>query len=179
MVSRIGVLRRVDERLGIGIRMSGVCGAAPKRVWKAGRTHSPRLRLRPGPGNGISLPHSSPMAIPLSPYHLYPLRYPIASPTTWASFCTFFAAYGRLRPTVTLHNHSSGASMAPTLGYLLPYPLPLPPASISYAYYTLTKKCLKKVFQITHPGVFRPSRLHAFTGCSNQYIQSQTLRGVV
>jgi hypothetical protein len=58
-------------------------------------------------------------------------------PTPPASFYTFFAAYGQLRSTVTLYNHSSGASIAPTLGYLsTPYPLPPPPASISYAYYT-------------------------------------------
>jgi hypothetical protein len=91
-------------------------------------------------------------------------------PTARASFYTFFAAYGRLRSTVTLHNHSSGASMAPTLGYLsTPYPLPPPPASISYAY----KDVSRKEFKITHLGVFRPSRVHAFSGCSNQCIQSQ------
>ena len=55
------------------------------------------------------------------------------APTARASLHSFFAAYGSLRSTVTLHNHSSGASMAPTLGYLsTPCPL-LPPASTSPA----------------------------------------------
>jgi hypothetical protein len=96
----------------------------------------------------ISLSLSSPMAIPsvMNASTVSSISTPISNrvaPTARASFCTFFAAYGRLRSTVTLHNHSSGASMAPTLGYLstTPYPLPPPPASISYAYYTLTKNC--------------------------------------
>jgi hypothetical protein len=99
----------------------------------------------------ISLSLSSPMAISsvmnastVSSISPPPISNRVA-PTARASFCTFFAAYGQLRSTVTLHNHSSGASMAPTLGYLsTPYPLPPPPASISYAYYTLTEKCQEK-----------------------------------
>ena len=56
--------------------------------------------------------------------------------------------------TVTLHNHSSGASMAPTLGYLsTPYPQPPPPAANSYAYNTLTKESKGKNYKSLNPGV--------------------------
>jgi hypothetical protein len=79
-----------------------------------------------------------------------------------------FRRLRRLQSTVTLHNHSSGAFMAPTLGYFSNPPTPLPSPGIHqprvlYAH----KEESGREFQITHPGVFRPSRvLHAFSGCS-------------
>jgi hypothetical protein len=112
----------------------------------------------------------------VNPLHQYHFR-DIQSRRSHSSggFLHFFAAYGRLlfycTVTVTSTNHSSGAYTAPTLGYL-----PSPSAArihqlcVLYAH----KEESGKEFQIIHPGVFRPLHVRAFSGCSDQCIQSQT-----
>jgi hypothetical protein len=126
--------------------------AAPKREWRQGTPHTvsqsdrPRLSAKckyydPGPGLGTGNRFQISLSLPRLPwrYHVMnastvssisSLRYPIAS----------LPQLGRLSAhsspltvdsgsTLTLNNHSSGASMAPTLGYLTRYPLPPPPRS--------------------------------------------------